>query len=55
MYKGFCGFLLPLVGDKGCGKRTGCMACASPGFRLVLFCVQIRIKIKIFISITKKQ
>ena len=48
MTKGFCGFLILLGG--GCGERAGCRAGAGPGFRCVLFCLQIMMKIKILNS-----
>ena len=48
MTQGFCGFLLVLGSGGGCGEGAGCMAGAGPGFRRVLFRLQIKMKIKIF-------
>ena len=53
MIQGFGGFLL-LLGDRGCGEGAGYMAGAGPGFRLVIFCLQIIIKIIILNSIKIK-
>ena len=47
----FCGFLIGLGGGRGCREGAGCMAGAGPGLRCVPFCLQIRIKIKIFNSV----
>ena len=47
MTQEFCGFLLRLGGGGDCGESAGYMAGAGPGFRCVLFCLQIRIKITI--------
>ena len=51
MTKVCCGSLLHLGGDEGCGEGASCLARVGPGFRCVLFCLQIRIEIKIFHSI----
>ena len=45
MTQGFGDFLL-LLGGGGCGEGADCMAGASPGFSRVLFCLQIRMKMK---------
>ena len=42
MAQGLCAFLLLLGGGKGCPERAGSMASAGPGFRSVLFCLQIK-------------
>ena len=55
MTQGFCGFLLCLDGSGRCGEGAGCMAGAGSGFRCVLSCLQIRMKIKIFNSIKNKR
>ena len=52
MIQGFGGFLL-LLGDRDRGEGAGYMAGAGPGFTLVIFCLQIIIKIIIFNSIKK--
>ena len=52
MTQGFSSFLLLL--DGGCGEGAGCRAGAGPGFRCVLFCLQIIMKIKILNSIKTK-
>ena len=51
MTKGLGGFLLLLGAGLGCGCPAGCMAGACPGFRCILFCLQIMMKIKILNSI----
>ena len=53
MTQGFGGFLL-LGARWGCGCGAGCRAGAGPGFRGVLFCLQIMMKIKILNSIKTK-
>ena len=50
MSQGFGGFLL-LGGGCGSGEGVGCRAGAGPGFRCVLFCLQIIMKIKVLNSI----
>ena len=47
MTQEFGDFLLLLGGGCGCGQFTSCRAGADPGFRCVLFCLQIIMKIKI--------
>ena len=37
MTQGFCGFLLVLGGEEGCGEGAGCMTGASPGFMVLGF------------------
>ena len=46
MAQGFGGFLLLLRGDCCCDRGAGCKAGGGPGFRCVLFCLQIIMKIK---------
>ena len=55
MAQGFCGFIRILGGSGDCGEGSGCMAAVSPGFRWVLFCPRIKIKIKIFNSIRHRR
>ena len=55
MTQGFGGFLLLLGGGFGCGEGAGCRAGGGPGFRCVLFCLQIIMKIKILNSIKTKE
>ena len=52
MTQGFVGFLLLLGAGRGCG--AGCRAGAGPGFRYVLLCRQMMMKIKILNSIKNK-
>ena len=52
MTHGFGGFFLLLGG--GCGCSAGCRAGAGPGFRCVLFWLQITMKIKILNLIKTK-
>ena len=54
MTQGFGGFLLLLGGGCCCGCGAGCRADESPGFRCVLFCLQIMMKIKTLNSIKTK-
>ena len=51
MTKEFGGFLILLGADWDCGCGAGCRAGASPGFKCVLYCLQIMMKIKILNSI----
>ena len=44
MTQGFGGFHFLL--DGGCGSGAGCRVGAGPGFRCVLFCLKIMMKIK---------
>ena len=46
MTQGLGDFLFRLIGGEDCGEGTCCTTGAFPGFRLVLFCLQIKMKIK---------
>ena len=54
MSQKFGSFLLLLGGSSGCDEGAGCTVGAGPGFRCVLFCMQIIMKIKILNSIKYK-
>ena len=54
MAQGFGGFFLLLGGGCGRCEGTGFRTGTGPGFRCVLFCLQIMMKIKILNSIKTK-
>ena len=54
MIQGFGGFFLLLGGLWCCGCGAGCRTGAGPGFRCVLLCLQIIMKIKILNLIKNK-
>ena len=52
MTQEYYGFLLVLGGIGGCGEGAGCMAGNGPGFRCVIYYLQIR---KTFNSIKRNR